>query len=104
MTCPASPAFVTFTTALLCVARSVEDIHATDAADHQTVARAGRQLRQHVATLDHAILQLDRAEHLEACSLLAALADRIPARGALDALEPCRELLGRFAPPPAGDR
>ncbi len=92
-----SPAFVTFTTALLSVSRSIEVIiHSTDVADLQMVELAGRQLRHHVAALAHAVRQLAPAEHLEACSLLAGLADRISDREELQDLAPCRNLLERF--------
>ena len=95
--CMTSPAFATFTTALMHVARTVDMvIHAADVSDHQMAALVARRLRRHLATLDHALRELDSAKHLEACSLLAGLAERITEREALQELEPCRELLGRF--------
>ncbi len=98
MSSPASPAFVTFTTALFNASRAVElIIHTTDVADPTMVELAGRQLRHHLAALAHAVRQLDPVEHLDACSLLAGLAQRCTDRAELPALAPCLELLDRFA-------
>jgi hypothetical protein len=86
-----SPAFKTFTTALMHLARAIETIV------HAKAIGESIEVDLQVATLDHALHQLAPPEHLAACALLAGLEQRLASAGDLPSIiDPCVRYLQRF--------
>lgn len=87
-----SPAFETFTTALMHLARAIETIVHAKAIGDPT------EIDLQLAVLDHALRELAASEHLAACALLAGLEQRLADAGDLPScIEPCFLYLQRFS-------